>query len=76
MCGIVTSVDWDEPVQPPVKLSNFKCCLVSSLPLVEYSYSSSIKSVDKYSKILNTFLIIFRAFVKISKYHEHKTNEP
>ena len=36
-CGILTSVDSDEPVQPPVKLRNSKCCTVSSLTLIEYS---------------------------------------
>ena len=36
-CGILTSVDSDEPMQPPVKLRNFKCCSVSSLTLIEYS---------------------------------------
>ena len=36
-CGIVTSVDSDEPMQPPFKLRNCKCCSVSSLKLIEYS---------------------------------------
>ena len=36
-CGILTSVDWDEPVQPPFKLRNSKWCSVSSLTLIEYS---------------------------------------
>ena len=36
-CGILTSVDSDKPVQPPFKLRNFKCYLVSSLTLMEYS---------------------------------------
>ena len=36
-CGILTGVDSDEPVQPPVKLSNSKCCSVSSLSVIEYS---------------------------------------
>ena len=36
-CGIVTSVDSDEPVQPPFKLRNLKWCLVSSLTLIGYS---------------------------------------
>ena len=36
-CGILTSVDTDEPVQPPVKLRNSKRCLVSSLTVIEYS---------------------------------------
>ena len=30
-CDILTSVDSDEPVQPPVKLRNSKLCLVGSL---------------------------------------------
>ena len=29
-CGILTSVDSDEPVQPPFKLRNSKLCSVSS----------------------------------------------
>ena len=36
-CGILTSVDSDEHVQPPVKLRNIKWCSVSSLTLIEYS---------------------------------------
>ena len=36
-CGILTSVDSDEPVQPPVKLRNPKWCSVSSLTNIEYS---------------------------------------
>ena len=36
-CGILTSVDTDEPVQHPFKLRNSKRCSVSSLTLIEYS---------------------------------------
>ena len=36
-CGILTSVDSDEPEQPPVKLRTSKRCLVSSLTLIDYS---------------------------------------
>ena len=36
-CGIFTSVDSDEPVQPPFNHRNSKCCSVSSLTLLEYS---------------------------------------
>ena len=36
-CGILASVDSDEPVQPPIRLRNSKWCLVSSLTLLEYS---------------------------------------
>ena len=36
-CGILTSADSDEPVQPPFKLINSKWCSDSSLTLVEYS---------------------------------------
>ena len=36
-CGILTSVDSDEPVQPPFKFRNSKCCSGSSLTLVEYA---------------------------------------
>ena len=34
--GILTSVDSDEPVQPPFKLRNSKWCSVSSLTLIDY----------------------------------------
>ena len=34
--GILTSVVSDEPVQPPVKLRNPKCCSISSLTVIEY----------------------------------------
>ena len=34
---ILTSVDSDEPLQPPVKLRNSKWCSVSSLTIIEYS---------------------------------------
>ena len=37
-CGIFTSVDWDEPVQPPFKLRNSKWCSVSSLTLLCWSH--------------------------------------
>ena len=36
-CGIFTSVDSDEAVQPPFKLRNSKLCSFSSLILIEYS---------------------------------------
>ena len=36
-CGILTSVDSDEPVQPSVKLRNSKVCSVCSLTVIEYS---------------------------------------
>ena len=36
-CGILTSVDSDEPLQPPFKLRNSKWCSVSSLTIIEYS---------------------------------------
>ena len=35
-CGILTSVDSDEPVQPPFKLIKSKLYSVSSLTLIEY----------------------------------------
>ena len=35
--GILTSVDSIKPLQPPFKLRNSKCCLVSSLTVIEYS---------------------------------------
>ena len=35
-CGILNSVDSDEPVQHPCKLRNSKWCLVSSLSVIEY----------------------------------------
>ena len=36
-CGILTSVDSDEPVQPSLKLRNSKLCSGSSLTLIEYT---------------------------------------
>ena len=36
-CGILTSVNSDEHVQPPFKLRTSKRCSVSSLTLIEYS---------------------------------------
>ena len=36
-CGILTSVDSDEPVLPSFKLRNSKWWSVSSLTLIEYS---------------------------------------
>ena len=39
-CGILTSVDSDEPVQHSFKGRNSKCCLVSSLTVIEYSSDS------------------------------------
>ena len=36
-CGVLTSVDSDEPVQPSVKRRNSKWCSVSSLTVIEYS---------------------------------------
>ena len=39
-CGILTSVDSDEPVQPPSKLTNSKRCSDSSLTVIEYSSDS------------------------------------
>ena len=35
-CGILLSVDSDEPLQPPFKLRGSKLCLVSSLVFIEY----------------------------------------
>ena len=39
-CDILTSVDSDEPVQPPVKLRNSKWCSVSSLTVIEFQATS------------------------------------
>ena len=36
-CGILTSVDTDKPLQPPLKLRSFKWCSASSLTHIEYS---------------------------------------
>ena len=36
-CGVLTSVESDKPVHPPVKLKNSKFCSVSSLTVIEYS---------------------------------------
>ena len=37
VAGILTSVDSEEPVQPPFKLRNSECFSVSSLTVIEYS---------------------------------------
>ena len=34
--GVLTSVDSDEPMQPPFKLRNSKLCSVSSLTVIEF----------------------------------------
>ena len=34
-CGILTSIDSDEPLQPPFKLRNSKYDFVSSLTVIE-----------------------------------------
>ena len=36
-CGILTCVDSDEPLQPPLKLTYSKWCSASSLTIMEYS---------------------------------------
>ena len=36
-CGILTSIDSDEPVQPPFKRRKSKYCFVSRLTAIEYS---------------------------------------
>ena len=36
-CGILTSVDSDEPAQPPFKLRNSKWCSINSLTFIGYS---------------------------------------
>ena len=36
-CGIWTSVDSDQPAQPPFKLRNSKWCSISSLTVIVYS---------------------------------------
>ena len=36
-CGILTSVDSDEPVQSPFRLRISKKCSVSSLTVIDYS---------------------------------------
>ena len=36
-CGILTSVDSDEPMHPPVKIRSSKCCLVCTFTVIEYS---------------------------------------
>ena len=41
-CGILTSVDSDEPVQPPFKLRNSKSCLAGSLTVIECAVWSEL----------------------------------
>ena len=45
-CGILTSVDSHEPVQPPVKIRNSKWCSVRSLILIGYSSNKQRLSSD------------------------------
>ena len=40
-CGILTSVDSDEPVLPPFKRRNSKWCSVRSLTLIGYIQATS-----------------------------------
>ena len=46
-CGILTSVDSDEPVQPPVKLRNSKCCWVSSLTVNNRIFKRLAKALTR-----------------------------
>ena len=56
-CGILTSVDSDEPVQPPIKLRNSKWHSVSSLTVIEYS--------SDLAKALIRLLVAHTAFLEI-----------
>ena len=46
-CGILTSEDSNEPVQPPFKLRNSKWYSVSSLTVIEYSRQATSKGSDQ-----------------------------
>ena len=35
-CGTLTWIDLDQPVQPPVRVENSKCCSFNSLTVIEY----------------------------------------
>ena len=48
-CGILTSLDSDEPVQPPVQLRNFKFCWVSSFTFIDIQATS--KSSDQSARM-------------------------
>ena len=39
-CGILKSVDSDEPVKPPVRFRNSKWCSVSSFTIIEHASTS------------------------------------
>ena len=43
--GILTSVDSDEHLQPPLQIRNSKRCSVSSLTLIEYSSSDQTEAL-------------------------------
>ena len=69
-CGILTSVDSDEPVQPHFKLRNSKRCSISSLTLTEYSsdwqrlwsdcaYAPHCWKSHVTAHMLTTFIILF-----------------
>ena len=50
-CGILTSVDSDEPVQPPFKLRNSKLCCISCLTVKGYLiHLQSLWSVFAYAQ--------------------------
>ena len=49
-CGILTSVDSDEPVQPPFKLRNPKSCSVSSQTLQDYQATTKGSDQTAYAQ--------------------------
>ena len=59
-CGILTSVDPDQPVQSPVKLSNSKCCSVSILTVID------IWTTDKGSDQTAHMLVEYTTLLEIS----------
>ena len=56
-CGVLTSVDSDEPVQPHVKLRKSKWCSVSSLTLIEYQVTSKGSDQTAHMPVAHTTLL-------------------
>ena len=68
-CGILTSIDSDEPVQPPFKLRNSKCCSIRSLIVIEYSGKGLAKTLIRLrgsSGLSEPLLVARTTLLKIS----------
>ena len=72
-CGILTSVDSDEPVQHPVKLRNSKWCLANGLRVKEYSSNKQSLWPDcAYAQAgLESLLVAHTTLLEISCCHSN-----